>query len=81
MASVRTTSPAAVRNVVSSTIVRSWYRLVTSYAPAGRIAQWPASASSSRAKIDGESNRGKHSQSTEPSLLTSAAECRSDSSA
>src|SRR5215469_129684 len=43
--------------------------------------QWPAWSSSSRAKTDGPSKRGKHSQSTEPARLTSAAERQSDSKA
>ncbi len=51
------------------------------YSPAGRIDQWPAASSSSRPRIDGLSNRGNDSQSTEPSAVTRAAEWQSDSSA
>jgi hypothetical protein len=54
---------------------------VTPLAPAGRIEKWPASSSSRRANTLGPSNRGKHSQSTDPALLTRAAERQSDSRA
>jgi hypothetical protein len=47
----------------------------------GRIDQWPASSSSRRANVDGLSNLGQHSHSTEPAELTNAAEWQSDSSA
>ena len=46
-----------------------------------RSDQEPACSPSSRAKIDGLSKRGKHNQSIDPSRLTSAALCRSDSRA
>ena len=53
-------------------------RRVERNSPAGWIVQWPFSASpSSAAKSAPESKRGRHSQSTEPSRLTSAADCRS----
>ena len=42
---------------------------------------FPTVSSSSRPKTDGLSNRGKHSQSTDPSAVTRAAEWQSDSSA
>ena len=46
------------------------------HAPAGAICQRPLRASpSSAAKHAGESNRGRHSQSIEPSRPTSAAVC------
>ena len=48
---------------------------------AGRTEKWPPPGSRTRLKTAGESKRGKHSQSTEPSRLTSAAERQSDSSA
>jgi hypothetical protein len=48
----------------------------------GAIRQCPSSSvPSNREKHDGESNRGMHSQSTEPSRPTSAAVRRSESSA
>src|SRR3989440_7554933 len=50
-------------------------------APTVLMDQCPACSSSSRAKTDGPSKRGKHSQSTEPARLTSAAERQSDSKA
>src|SRR4051812_8424442 len=43
--------------------------------------QCPASSSSNRPKTDGPSNRGKHSQSIDPSRVTSAAEWQSESRA
>ena len=54
---------------------------MTALAPGARTDQWPACSPSSRAKTDGLSKRGKHSQSIEPSRLTGAALCRSDSKA
>jgi hypothetical protein len=80
-ASVSTTAPAGVSNLVCSTIVDSTYRRAAVNAPAGRIDQCPASSSSIAAKTDGLSNRGRHSQSIEPLVDTSAAECRSESTA
>jgi hypothetical protein len=78
MASVSTTSPEAVRNVVSRTMLLSRYLRVASDAARGRIDQCPASSPSSRPKTEGRSNRGKQSQSTEPSRLTSAPEWQSE---
>jgi len=47
-------------------------------APEGAIRQRPCSSSPRiAAKHDGESNRGKHNQSTEPFRATSAADSRS----
>jgi hypothetical protein len=48
--------------------------------PTGRADQCPA-LSAGGANTEGLSKRGKHSQSTEPCQLTSAAEWRSDSNA
>ena len=49
---------------------------------AGARLQWPCRSSpSSAAKQAGESKRGTHSQSTEPSRLISAADCMSPMSA
>lgn len=73
--------PSGAVWVVSSTSVVSTYLLVVVTCPTGRTDQCPAVSSSSRANTLGLSNRGKHSQSTEPSRLTSAAECRSESRA
>jgi hypothetical protein len=67
--------------VVSSTIVWSTYRRVDRKSPAGRIAKRPPAGSSKPQNTDGPSKRGKHSQSTEPSRLTSAAVRQSESSA
>jgi hypothetical protein len=50
-------------------------------APGTPTWKWPAASSSRRAKTAGPSKRGKHSQSTDPARLTSAAERQSDSSA
>src|SRR2546421_2524280 len=50
-------------------------------APTVQMDQCPACSSSSRAKTDGPSKRGKHSQSTKPARLTSVAERQSDSKA
>jgi hypothetical protein len=54
---------------------------VITVASVARNDQDPARSSSNRAKIDALSKRGMHSHSTEPSRLTSAAPCRSDTSA
>ncbi len=62
-------------------MVPSTYLRSVEAGPVGRIDQWPASSSRTAANTDGPSNRGKHSQSTEPAVVTRAAECRSDSSA
>ena len=80
-ASVRTSVPVAVVNVVSSTIVSSTYCRVHRASASGATARWPASSSSSRPSTEGLSKRGKHSQSTDPARLTRAAQCRSESSA
>ena len=81
MASVSTAVPVAARNVVSRAMVWSTYARLASKSPAGRIAKCPPSESRMRANTAGASKRGKHSQSTEPARLTSAAERQSDSRA
>jgi hypothetical protein len=63
--------------VVRTTIVPDTYSRSAVKAPDGRIDQWPASPSSSRAKALGESKRGEHHQSIEPSPLTRAADWQS----
>ncbi len=75
--------PSSVSNSVSSTSVFSRYRRRTAVTGAvGAIRQCPSSSvPSSREKHDGESNRGMHNQSTDPSRPTSAAVLRSESSA
>jgi hypothetical protein len=83
MQSATRTVPEAVANSVSSTRVPGRYRRRTRLTPlAGAICQWPfRSSPSSAAKQASESNRGRHSQSMEPSRLISAAVCRSPTSA
>ncbi len=81
MASVSTAVPLAVVNVVSTAMVRSAYLRLAWNSPAGRIAKRPPAGSSRWQNTDGASKRGKHSQSTEPAWLTSAADRQSDSSA
>jgi hypothetical protein len=78
---VRTAVPPAVVKVVSSTMVWSTYLRRAWNSPVGRIAKRPPAGSSRRQNTDGASKRGQHSQSTEPSRLTRAAERQSDSSA
>jgi len=77
-ASVSTIASAGVSNLVCNTIAAWMYRREPVNAPAGRIDLGPAS-SSTAAKTDGLSDRGKDSQSIEPRLETSAPECRSES--
>ena len=81
MASVSTAVPAAVRKLVSSTMVWSAYVRLAMKSSAGRIAKCPPWVSRTRANTAGASKRGKHSQSTEPARLTRAAERQSDSRA
>jgi hypothetical protein len=73
------TTPPAVVNVVSSTSVPSTYACSASNSALGRIDQWPASGSSTRANTAGPSKRGRQSQSTEPSRETRADVLQSDS--
>jgi hypothetical protein len=83
MKSMTRTVPAAVSQVDSSTIVPSRYRRRVATPPAiGAIRQRPCSGPpSSAAKHAVESKWGRQSQSTEPSLATSAAVWRSATSA
>ncbi len=83
MKSMTRTAPSAVTQSVSSTRVWPAYRrAVQVLAPAGARAQCPASWLCRRAaNAAGESKRGRQSQSTDPAVLTSAAVCRSPSTA
>jgi hypothetical protein len=83
MKSVTRTLPSSVSQIDSSTIVSSRYRRRVALPPAsGAIRQRPASGPPNSAANDAaESNRGRHSQSIEPFVLTSAAVCRSASTA
>lgn len=71
--STRLSVPVAVRNFVSRTIVGPRYERLVSSTPRGWIEKCPPSWSRRRAKVEGLSKGGKHSQSIEPALLTSAA--------
>src|SRR4051794_26858113 len=74
MRSVTFTIPVSVWWVVSRTRLSSRYRRVVVARPAGPISQRPCSGvPRSAAKQAGESNRGRQSQSTEPSRPTRAA--------
>ena len=82
MQSVMRTVPVAVSNSVSSTSESARYHRrvarMASAPPAGAIFQKPwASSPRSREKHDGESKCGRHIQSTDPSIPTRAAVCRS----
>ena len=82
MQSVMRTVPVGVSNSVSSTSESARYQRrvarIDSGGPTGAIFQKPWDSSpSSRAKHDAESKCGRHSQSTEPSIPTRAAVCRS----
>jgi hypothetical protein len=83
MKSMTLTAPSVLSHVDSMIIVSSRYsRRVHSPPASGAIRHLPAlGPPSSAAKEADESNRGRHSQSTEPSLLTSAAVCRSATTA
>ena len=83
MKSMTRTVPLAVTHSVSSTSVSSTYARRVHVPPStGDSNQWPASrVSRSAAKHAGESKWGKHNQSIEPSVLTSAAVCKSPISA
>ena len=83
MQSTTRTVPSGVCQNVSSTSVSPRYCRWKQVPPAaGAIRQCPFSSSpSSAAKQAGESNCGRHSQSIDPSRPTSAAVCRSPSSA
>src|SRR6185312_3360648 len=77
-ASVRVSRPVSVSSSVSRTRVPSRYRRRLARAPAAETDQCPARSSSRRAKTEGESKRGKQSQSTEPDRCTRAAERQSE---
>ncbi len=82
MQSVMRTVPDAVSYSVSRTSESGRYHRrvarIASGPPAGAICQKPCDSwPSSRVKHDGESKCGRHSQSTEPSIPTRAAVCRS----
>ena len=79
MQSVTRATPSAVSKSVSSTRECGRYRRVVPITfPAGAIRQVPlCSVPSSPAKHAAESNRGRQSQSIDPSLPTSAAVRRS----
>src|SRR5690348_10827307 len=71
--------PSSVKNRVTRTAVSGRYICFeVNEGSAGRIRKWPPRSSSSRApKTLGESKRGQQNQSIEPSVVTSAAVCRS----
>ena len=79
MKSITRAVPVAVCHCACRISVSPWYRRVASPVPGGGATrQWPLLSSPSRpAKQAGESNLGRHSQSTEPSRPTSAADCMS----
>ena len=84
MKSMTRTVPSAVTQSVSSTRVLPAYRRVAhpGRPAAGARRQYPAASLSSRAaNAAAESKRGRQSQSIDPVVLTSAAVCRSPSSA
>ncbi len=83
MKSVSRTRPSVVSNSVSRISVPSRYlRRTAVILPLGPMRQRPCSgAPSNAAKQAPESNRGKHSQSIEPSNPTSAAVWQSPMSA
>jgi len=70
--------PSSVVKVVSKTFVSSTYRLTLVKDSRGRtVKEPPRSRSSSAANSDGLSKRGRHSQSSDPSRATNAAERQS----
>jgi hypothetical protein len=78
MQSVSSSTPSAVVNVVASTLVAGRYvRWVSRTSTTGATRKLPPPSSSVRANTDGESNRGKQSQPTDPSRPTSASEWQS----
>ena len=75
MKSETCTAPAALSYVVSRMVVSGTYRCETDCAPSTSMEHRPPLASSSKAANTlGESKRGKHAQSIDPSRLTSAHE-------
>ena len=81
IASTSDSVPVVVWNTVSNTIVSSTYPRLTSASATGPMRQCPAASSRSRPNTAGPSKRPAHSQSMEPSRLTSAAEWQSEMSA
>ena len=83
MKSMTRTVPSGVtQSVCRINVPSTYWRVVQRPPAAGASFQHPASGvSSSAAKHAGESNRGKHNQSMEPALDTSAPVCRSPSRA
>ena len=78
MQSVSSSTPSVVVNVVASTLVAGRYvRRVSRTSATGATRKLPPPSSSARANTDGESNRGKQSQSIDPSRPTSASEWQS----
>ena len=78
MQSVSSSTPSAVTKVVASTLVLGRYvRWMSCASASGATRKWPPCSSSDRAKTDGESNRGKQSQSMDPSWPTRANEWQS----
>ena len=81
-ASRTTTHPDGVCQVVVMTLVPGTYvRAVGTLMPNGASRNDPAPRSSRLPKTLGESNAGRHSQSTEPSGATSAPVWQSDRNA
>jgi hypothetical protein len=83
MKSTSVTAPSSVSKRVSRIRVLGRYRRVmVAVPPRGAISQRPFSGVPSKAaKQASESNRGQHSQSTDPSFATSAADPQSPMSA
>ena len=81
MASVSTSVPEGVSNVVSRTIVSPTYLRSTEGSPRRAIEKWPASRPRSRQSTGGASKRRKHNQSTAPAFETKAELRESDKSA
>lgn len=79
MKSITSPTPTSVRNRVMRMAVSGRYSCLVWKAPCdGRILKWPPfSWSSSAPNRLGESNLGVQNQSIDPSVLTSAAVCRS----
>src|SRR4051812_5116282 len=79
MKSTTSPTPASVKNRVTRTAESGKYICDVVYSvPAGRMRKCPPRSSSSNAPNTlGESNRGQQNQSTEPSVVTRAAVCRS----
>ncbi|HYH95376.1 MAG TPA: hypothetical protein VD972_05340 [Hyalangium sp.] len=82
MQSVTSNAPVGVVKVVTRTLVSSRYWRADWKGPSGPTRKVPPRCTSRmRQNTAGESNRGKHAQSMEPSRPTSAAEWQSPSKA